>query len=137
MVSPTMSSTSPRQTPAERRAAGVIITHPNRDKAVVQSTRAIVILLMLVTAALVAVVTIGGWSVLQGALPVQLGYIVVYLLLAFYAARWNRGVLPISAALAVLLASSRWSPDLAGLLATRPALRSLTSTPGCSACSRC
>jgi hypothetical protein len=98
-----MSSTSPRQTPAERRAAGVIITHPNRDKPVVQSTRVIVILLLLVTAALVAVVTIGGWSVLQGALPVQVGYIVVYLLMAFYAARWNRGVLPISAALSVLL----------------------------------
>jgi FtsH-binding integral membrane protein len=34
---------------------------------------------------------------------VQTGYIAVYLLLAFFAARWNRGVLPVAAALAVLL----------------------------------
>jgi hypothetical protein len=83
---------------------GVIITHPNRDKAVVQGTRAMVILLLLVSAGLVLIVTIGGWSVLEGAIPVQIGYIAVYLTLAFFAGRWNRGVLPVAAALAVLLA---------------------------------
>jgi presenilin-like A22 family membrane protease len=82
----------------------VIVTHPNRDKPVVQATRATVVLLMVATAALVLIVTIGGWNVLQGAVPVQIGYIVVYLTLAFFAARWNRGVLPVGAALAVLLA---------------------------------
>jgi hypothetical protein len=85
------------------RQPGVIITHPNRDKAVVQATRATVILLLLVSAALVLIVTIGGWSVLEGAIPVQIGYIGVYLTLAFFAARWNRGVLPVASALAVLL----------------------------------
>jgi hypothetical protein len=83
---------------------GVIVTHPNRDKPVVQATRATVVLLMLVSAALTLLVTISGWNVLQGAVPVQIGYVVVYLTLAFYAARWNRGVLPVAAALAVLLA---------------------------------
>ena len=82
----------------------MIITHPNRDKAVVQATRATVIVLLLASAALVMIVTIGGWSVLQGMLPVQIGYVIAYLVLAFYAARWNRGVLPVAAALAVLLA---------------------------------
>jgi presenilin-like A22 family membrane protease len=86
------------------RAPGVVITHPNRNKPVVQATRATVILLLLVSAGLVLIVTIGGWSVLQGLLPVQIGYILVYVVLAFYAARWNRGVLPLAAALAVLLA---------------------------------
>jgi hypothetical protein len=81
----------------------VVVTHPNRDKPVVQATRGIVVALLLISAALVLIVTIGGWSVLEGAIPVQIGYIAVYLLFAFYAARWNRGVLPISAALAVLL----------------------------------
>jgi presenilin-like A22 family membrane protease len=79
------------------------ITHPNRDKPVVQATRATVILLLLVSAGLVLIVTAGGWKVLQGAWIIQVGYIVVYLVLAFFAHRWNRGVLPISAALAVLL----------------------------------
>jgi hypothetical protein len=85
------------------RPAGTIITHPNRDKPVVQATRATVILLLLASAALVLIVTIGGWKVLSGMLPVQIGYVLVYLTLAFYAGRWNRGVLPVASALAVLL----------------------------------
>jgi hypothetical protein len=36
---------------------GVIVTHPNRDKPVVQATRATVVLLLLVSAALVLIVT--------------------------------------------------------------------------------
>lgn len=80
-----------------------IVTHPNRDKPVVQATRATVVLLLLISAGLVLIVTAGGWSALQGAWPVQGAYILVYLLLAFYAARWNRGVLPVAAALAVIL----------------------------------
>jgi hypothetical protein len=82
---------------------GVIITHPNRDKPVVQATRATVVVLLLVSAALVLIITIGGWNILEGAVPIQIAYIAVYLVFAFYAARWNRGVLPISASLAVLL----------------------------------
>ena len=45
----------------------MIITHPNRDKPVVQATRATVILLLLVSAGLVLIVTIGGWNVLESA----------------------------------------------------------------------
>jgi presenilin-like A22 family membrane protease len=91
------------QSPPDRRA-GVIITHPNRDKPVVQATRATVVVLLLISAALLLIVTIGGWSVLEGAVPIQLAYILVYLLFAFFAARWNRGVLPVSAVLGVFLA---------------------------------
>jgi hypothetical protein len=91
-------------TPPERsREPGVLITHPNRDKPVVQATRATVVLLLLASAALMLIVTIGGWKVLWGAKPIEIGYVLVYLTLAFYAARWNRGVLPVSAVLAVLL----------------------------------
>jgi hypothetical protein len=85
------------------RQQGVIVTHPSRDKPVVQATRATVVVLLLVSAALVLIVTVGGWNLLEGAIPVQIGYVAVYLIFAFYAARWNRGVLPISAVLAVLL----------------------------------
>jgi hypothetical protein len=90
-----VSSQSPR--------AGVIITHPNRDKPVVLATRMTVILLLFVSVALLATVTFGGLNVLEGPLPVLIGYILVYLVLAFYAWRWNRGVLPVASALAVLL----------------------------------
>jgi presenilin-like A22 family membrane protease len=88
---------------APERQPGVTITHPNRDKPVVQATRATVVLLLLASTGLLLIVTIGGWSVLAGMLPVQIGYIAVYLIFAFFAARWNRGVLPVAAALAVLL----------------------------------
>jgi presenilin-like A22 family membrane protease len=89
--------------PSQQRQAGVTVTHPNRSKPVVQATRATVVLLLLVSAALVLIVTIGGWKVVESAVFIQIGYILVYVALAFFAARWNRGSLPIAAALAVLL----------------------------------
>ncbi len=80
------------------------IDHPNREKAGSKATKSIVILLLIASAVLIAVVTVGGWSELQGAQPVAFAYIFLYLLMAFYVARWNRGVLPVAAALAVLFA---------------------------------
>jgi lysylphosphatidylglycerol synthetase-like protein (DUF2156 family) len=81
------------------------ITHPNRDKSVVQATRAAVVALLLGSALLVLVITIGGAKVSEGtgSIVVQIGFTLLYVLLAFYAGRWNRGVLPVSAALAILL----------------------------------
>ena len=89
--------------PGRGPAPGVTISHPNRDKPVVQATRATVVLLLLVSAGLVGIVTVGGWSVLESAWVVQVAYIIIYVALAFYAGRWNRGVLPVASALAVLL----------------------------------
>lgn len=84
-------------------AAQPIIEHPNRDKAASKATRVVVILLLLVSVALFAVVTVGGWNALVGAQMMQIFYIVVYLVLAFFVARWNRGVLPVIAALAIIM----------------------------------
>src|SRR5215207_2798945 len=81
----------------------VRIEHPNRAKAASMATKATVILLLLVSAALVLVVTVGGWDALQGAKALQIAYVVLYLVIAFYVARWNRGVLPVAAALAIVL----------------------------------
>jgi hypothetical protein len=82
---------------------GMVIEHPNRRKAASKLTRAIVFLLLLVSAALMAIVTVGGWDTIEGAKAVQVGYIVLYLVLAFFVLRWSRGVLPLSAALAIIL----------------------------------
>ncbi|MBA3328526.1 MAG: hypothetical protein H0T43_09530 [Solirubrobacterales bacterium] len=81
----------------------VVIEHPNRDKAASKTTKAIVVLLMLVSAALVTIVTVGGWDTLQGAKPLQIAYILIYLLIAYYIARWRSGMLPVAAALAIVL----------------------------------
>jgi hypothetical protein len=83
---------------------GVTITHPNRDKAASKTTRIIVVFLLLVSAALMAVVTIGGWDLLVGATPVTIFYILVYVMFAYFVGRWNRGVLPVIAALAIVMA---------------------------------
>ena len=84
--------------------AGAVIEHPNREKAASRSTKAIVVLLLLGSALLLVVVTAGGWSRIQGAKPVQIGYIVLYLVLALLIARWRSGLLPVAAALAIVLA---------------------------------
>jgi hypothetical protein len=84
--------------------AETVLIHPNRDKAESKATKAVVVLLLLTSAGLIAVVTLGGWSQLQGAQVVSFGYILVYLVMAFVVSRWNRGVLPVAAALAILFA---------------------------------
>jgi len=81
----------------------VQLVRPNRDKAASKATRAITALLLLVSAALVLIVTIGGWSKLAGMQPVSLAYVLIYVIMAYYVARWNRGVLPMAAALAIIL----------------------------------
>src|SRR6185436_3436956 len=82
---------------------GVTIEHPNRKKASSKLTRAIVVVLLLVSAGLMAIVTIGGWDALEGAKALQVAYIVLYVVIAFFVLRWSRGVLPVAAALAVVL----------------------------------
>ncbi len=81
-----------------------VIEHPNRDKPGSRSTKAIVVVLMLASALLMAIVTAGGWARIQGAKPVQIAYVLVYLVIAFYIARWRSGLLPVAAALAIVLA---------------------------------
>jgi protein-S-isoprenylcysteine O-methyltransferase Ste14 len=83
--------------------ADVELVRPNRDKAESKATKAVVILLLITSAALILIVTIGGWDVLQGsAWVISVCLAAIYLGMAFFVARWNRGVLPVAAGLAVL-----------------------------------
>ena len=114
----------------------VQIQHPNREKAGAKATKAGVVLLLVASAALILVVFFGGLALLQGAHIVVIGYVIVYLIMAFFvAARWSRGVLPLTAGLATVfiamaaiaapawfardkpgLAESAFPPGLLGLL---------------------
>jgi hypothetical protein len=49
------------------------------------------------------IISIGGWDAIAGAKALQIAYIAVYLVIAFFVLRWNRGVLPLAAALAIVL----------------------------------
>jgi lysylphosphatidylglycerol synthetase-like protein (DUF2156 family) len=84
--------------------ADTVLIHPSRDKPEAKATKAAVILLLLTSAALILIVTVGGWSEMQGGQIVSIGYIIVYAVMAWYVTRWNRGVLPVAAGLAILFA---------------------------------
>jgi hypothetical protein len=89
--------------PVRNLPPGYTVIHPNRDKAVCKATKAIVVLILLISVGLMLIVTIGGWSKLQGLKPVNFAWCAIYLIIALYVARWTRGLLPIAAALAILL----------------------------------
>jgi hypothetical protein len=81
----------------------VAIERPNRAKASSKVTRAVVIVLLLASAFLMAVITIGAWDALVGAKALQVIYILLYVGIAVMVVRWSRGVLPVAAALAIVL----------------------------------
>ncbi len=80
-----------------------VIEHPNRDKAESKTTRVAVVALMLASALLLAIVTAGGWTRIQGAKPLHLAYVLLYVVLAYYIARWRSGLLPVAASFAITL----------------------------------
>jgi hypothetical protein len=83
--------------------ADVIIEHPNRDKPESQATRVLVVGLLVASAVVLVLATVGGWEKTQGAKPVQVAFILIYLALAFYIARWRSGLLPVAASFAIIL----------------------------------
>ena len=82
---------------------GYVVIHPNRDKAVCKFTKLMVIAVLLASVALMLIVTIGGWSKLQGMKPVNFIWMGLYAGAAYYIGRWARGLLPIVAILGLLL----------------------------------
>jgi hypothetical protein len=84
--------------------ADTVLVHPNRDKPESRATKAAVILLLVTSAVLTLIITVGGWSALQGAQIVAVAYILIYAAMAFVVARWNRGVLPVASGMAILFA---------------------------------
>src|SRR5215217_2039773 len=88
---------------AENDDDDTYIDRPNRRKASSKATKAIVAVLLVVSAAIMIIITLGGWGTIEGAKAIQIAFILVYLLMAFLVMRWNRGVLPLAAALAIVL----------------------------------
>ena len=86
---------------------GYELWRPNREKGSSVTTKLVVVLLLAATSAIAALITIGGWSLLKGGSGMGLVCIIYAILYAFFAiivARWNRGVLPVAAALSMILA---------------------------------
>src|SRR5436189_3870772 len=85
---------------------GYELWRPNREKAESKTTRFVVAFVLLVSAGLLALIVLGGWKRLesQSVGVITLLWAALYVLFAFLVVRWNRGVLPVAAALAIILA---------------------------------
>ena len=85
---------------------GYELWRPNRERAEAKTTKAIISFVLLVSAGLVIVITLGGWTRLEGASVaiMSLLWAAVYILFAVLVARWQRGILPVASALAIILA---------------------------------
>jgi hypothetical protein len=86
---------------------GYELWRPNREKPESITTKFVIVFLLLVTAALAALITIGGWPLLKGGSGMGVVCAIYALLYAFFAllvARWSRGILPVAAALSTILA---------------------------------
>lgn len=83
---------------------GYELWRPNREKPECQQMKSIIAFLLILSAAVGFVITIGGWSRLEGGGLIAIIYVALYVLFAYLVARWTRGVLPVAAALAIVLA---------------------------------
>jgi hypothetical protein len=86
---------------------GYELWRPNREKAEAITTKFVLAFLLAATAAIAAVVTITGFSLMTGGSAmgvICLIYAALYAFFAFLVARWNRGILPVAAALSTILA---------------------------------
>jgi hypothetical protein len=85
---------------------GYELWRPNREKAESKTMRLVVAFVLLVSAALIIVITVGGWERLLGTsvAVMSLAWAAIYIVFAFLVSRWQRGILPVGAALAIILA---------------------------------
>lgn len=92
--------------PVVKAREGYELWRPNREKASSKTMKALIAFVLLVSAALLVVITIGGWERLLGTSVALMTLIwaALYVIFAFLVMRWSRGILPVAAALAIILA---------------------------------
>ncbi len=83
---------------------GHTVVFPNREKAASKTVKLIVTVILIVSAAILLVLTAGGWSKFQGLKAVNIIWALLYIVMAFYImTRWTRGLLPMAAGLGILM----------------------------------
>ncbi len=86
---------------------GYELWRPNREKPESVTTKVVVVMLLAATAIVAGLITLGGWPLLKGGSGmgiVCMIYALLYAFFAFLVARWSRGILPVAAALSMILA---------------------------------
>jgi hypothetical protein len=82
---------------------GHVVTYPNRERRSSRATRTALAAVLVCSALLMLLVTVGGWSKLDGLEAVNLIWCAVYLVMAFFVMRWARELLPIAVGLGALM----------------------------------
>jgi hypothetical protein len=80
---------------------GYVLIHPNRQSAAAKGTRLLAVALLLISAGLILLITIGGWSALEGTQFIQIVWAGLYILFAILTLQWRRGPLTLAAAMGV------------------------------------
>jgi len=86
---------------------GYELWRPNREKAESITTKFVLAVLLAATSAIAFIVTITGFSLMTGGSGmgvICLIYAGLYAFFTFLVIRWNRGILPVAAALSMILA---------------------------------
>lgn len=86
---------------------GYELWRPNREKGQSVTTKFVLVLLLWATAGLAILVAITGFSLMSGGAGMGIMSLIYGLLYAFFGflvLRWNRGILPVAAALSIILA---------------------------------
>jgi hypothetical protein len=85
---------------------GYELWRPNREKAGAKTMKALIAFVLLVSAGLLVVITLGGWDRLLGTsvAVMSLLWAALYVVFAIVVMNWGRGILPVAASLAVILA---------------------------------
>src|SRR5215203_1917246 len=86
---------------------GYELWRPNREKGESVATKVVLVFLLAATAIIAVIIAIAGFSLMSGGTGmavVALVYGLLYAFFAFLVARWNRGILPVAAALSMILA---------------------------------
>jgi 4-amino-4-deoxy-L-arabinose transferase-like glycosyltransferase len=85
---------------------GYELWRPNREKPEAKTMRFVVAIVLLISAGLLALIVLGGWKRLESHSVgvITLLWAGLYVLFAILVVRWNRGVLPVAAALAIIMA---------------------------------
>ena len=67
--------------------------------------KAVIAFVLIVSAVLLVVITLGGWERLQspGVGVMTIGWAALYVIFALLILRWNRGLLPVSSAMAIIM----------------------------------
>jgi hypothetical protein len=86
---------------------GYELWRPNREKAESVTTKVVTVFLLAATSIIALIIGIAGFGLMSGGTGMAVVTLIYGLLYAFFAylvARWNRGILPVAAGLAIILA---------------------------------